>query len=100
VKTLVVAGLALLCATAAARATNLRGVIKYPPPIYGTGPAGVAVTLAGNGFTRQTITSGNGFYFFFGVPAGSYVLTVGRGRYGVTVLSQSSQDIAPILLSR
>ena len=88
-------------APAAAGAGNLRGAVVLPPPLSGTGPAGIPVTLSAPGRPqRQTITSGSGFYFFLGIPPGSYVLHVGKNNYNVTVTSAPNQDIPPVVLSR
>ncbi|HEY1384501.1 MAG TPA: hypothetical protein VGF43_12845 [Dongiaceae bacterium] len=89
-----------------AAATDLRGLVTSPVN-YGMYPAaprpGMPVTLAllNQGgelnVVQETITNPGGFYFFFGIHPGFYVLLVGPMQFPLQVNGMPAQDIPPIL---
>jgi hypothetical protein len=101
-----VVGLVLFM-TVSARATDVRGMVTAPVSngfVYSqAGRPGIYVVLAvatpyGPRPLAQSMTDPNGFYFFFGVPPGQYVLVVGPAQYPVAIGMGPAQDIPPILL--
>ena len=95
----------------AATANNLRGQIREPSPLASSGwlpLAGATVQLTKNGAgglvaVDQTESTSDGYYFFFKVEPGDYVLVVRHGpkdnlQFPLRVGQGSEQDIPPVLI--
>ena len=86
-------------------AADLRGLVAAQHPLSSNVvmpiQPGTAVTLTSASGpkpgTQKTITNDSGFYFFYGVRPGKYILTVKGTRYPVAVSAAKAQDIAPVV---
>lgn len=93
--------LLFLLACNSAYATDLRGRIDTRNPYNGYFhplPRASVALVDVNGQYVGTYTGGDGFYYFYNVPPGNYVLVInGVKRVPVSIPPQQGFDIPPIL---